>query len=47
MNKEYNGASLVAKTLKDLGIRRVYLFPGGTMQLLSDATEIAIQASLK
>lgn len=36
-NKELIGAEIIAQAIKDLGIKRVYLFPGGTIAPLLDA----------
>lgn len=33
------GAKIIAKTLKSIGVKRVFLFPGGTIAPLLDASK--------
>ena len=39
-----NGAAIIALALKDLGVKRVFLFPGGTIApLLDELVKIGIE----
>ena len=39
-----NGAAIIASALKDLGVKRVFLFPGGTIApLLDELVKIGIE----